>query len=120
MRFYLDEDLSPIIAELARRRGLDATSALEAVHRGVNDEAQLRLATAEQRCLVTRNRNHFLRLTVWFFEKGWPHAGVLIVPSSVPSDRFADIAAALVAYDHTHPEGVHPYTIDYLKPAPRD
>jgi hypothetical protein len=53
MRFYLDEDLSQVIAALARRRGLDVTSSHEVQYRhdGIADAQQLALAAAEGRCL---------------------------------------------------------------------
>lgn len=114
MRFYLDEDLSPRIAEIARRRGCDVTSAHERGARGIDDAAQLNLAVREGRCMVTRNRDDFLRLTIERFAHHEPHHGVLIVPRSIPADRFARVAASLVAYARRHPDGLAAYTIDFL------
>ena len=68
----------------------------------------------EGRCFVTRNRSHFVSLTVRFFENGWPHVGVLLVASSLPGDQLAAIAKALACYDHEHPEGISAYAIDFL------
>lgn len=116
MRFYLDEDLSGEIARIARARGVDVVSCHELGLKRLGDELQLRLAAEEGRCLVTRNRDHFLALTVRFFEREWPHAGILIVPASMPSRYFAVIAAALLDYDLRHPQGVPAYTIDFLHP----
>jgi predicted nuclease of predicted toxin-antitoxin system len=114
VRFYLDEDLSPRIAEIARRRGCDAVSAHERGARGIDDAAQLDLAVRDGRCLVTRNRDDFLRLTVERYAHHQPHHGVLIVPRSIPADRFARIAAALAAYARLYPDGVPAYAIDFL------
>ncbi len=114
MRFYLDEDLSHRIAEIARRRGCDAVSAHERDARGIADAAQLDLAVREGRCLVTRKRDDFLRLTVERYAHHQPHHGVLIVPRSMPADRFARLAAALVAYARRHPEVLPAYAIDFL------
>ncbi|MCL4464996.1 MAG: DUF5615 family PIN-like protein [Chloroflexi bacterium] len=118
MRFYLDEDLPAKVAVLARGRDVDVVSSHELGHDGYTDEQQLLFAAAEGRCLVTRNRDHFIALTVSFFEQGQPHAGLLIVPTTSRLVRPADLATALVAYGGQHPAGLHPYTIDYLRSAP--
>jgi hypothetical protein len=115
MRFYLDEDLSRKIAELARQRGLDVLSSHECGRDGLGDEDQLRLAADDGHCFVTRNRAHFVLLTVRFFEGGWPHAGVLLVPASLPGDDFAALARAIARYDLEHPAGLPPYAIDFLR-----
>jgi len=120
MRFYLDEDLSPRIAEPARAQGVDAVSSHECGRDGMEDERQLRLAAAEGRCFVTRNRDHFVLLTVRFFEASLPHAGLLIVSASLRPGRVAAIAAALAGYDRQHPDGMHAYTIDFLRPTRAD
>ena len=114
MKYYLDEDLSPRIAELVRRAGVDAVSAHDVGARGLGDAEQLDRAAAAQRCLVTRNRDDFIRLTVERFAHHDRHCGVLIVPYSLPADRFARIARALVRYAESRPEGVSSYTVDFL------
>lgn len=116
MRFFLDEDLSHQIADIARARGLDILSSHESGRDGLTDEVQLRLAAAEGRCLVTQNQRHFIPLTIRSFENNWPHAGVLVVPSSLPGDRFAAIAEALVRYDQEHPNGIPSYGVDFIRP----
>ena len=116
MRYYLDEDLSPRIAWLVREEGVDATSSHDQGNNTLDDARQLAYAAAEGRCFVTRNRDDFIRLTVQCFEHGAPHAGVLIVPRSMPSDRFSLIAQALLRYAESRPQGMNPYTIDFLKP----
>ena len=114
MRFYLDEDLSPRVAEIARAQGLDVVSAHELGHRKLPDGELLRLAALDERCLVTRNRNDFIRHTQQFFENEWPHAGVLTVPRSLPNDDFARIARALIEYAQRHEGRIESYTLDYL------
>lgn len=114
MRFYLDEDLSEKIAQIARGMGLDIVAARECGNSGADDDSQLSFAAGEGRCLVTRNRDHFLALTVRFVEEGRPHAGVLVVPYSIPSDRFTLIARSIAQYDGDHPEGIYDYGLDYV------
>ena len=114
MRFYLDEDLPPRAAEIARALGLDAVCVHERAQQGLPDDELLRLAAEDGRCLVTRNRNDFIRLTLEFFENQRPHAGVLIVASSLPNARFPALAHALAAYSRDHLGDMEGYTIDFL------
>ncbi|HEX7200976.1 MAG TPA: DUF5615 family PIN-like protein, partial [Dongiaceae bacterium] len=95
MRFLLDEDLNPAVAEIGRGLGLDVVSVHEIDRRGFPDEEQLRFAIGDGRTFLTRNRDDFLRLTVTFFEAGELHQGLLIVPYSLPNDRPELIAHAL-------------------------
>ena len=119
MRFYLDEDISPELARRLRETGVDVTCSQECQRNGCNDEGQLEFAAQEGRCLVTRNRNDFIRWTLTFFHSQRAHAGVLIIPHTIPNDQFPRLVAALKAYAEHHPEGVSPYTTDFLKDASR-
>ncbi|TAK30048.1 MAG: hypothetical protein EPO21_20075 [Chloroflexota bacterium] len=114
MRFYLDEDLSGKIAEIARGMGVDIITAHESGNVGSGDDVHLAFAANEGRCLVTRNRDHFVALTVKFLEQERPHAGVLIVPYTMPGDQFSLIARAIARYDNEHPEGISEYGLDYV------
>jgi len=115
-RYYLDEHLSPVIAALCRERyGLDVLSTEAAGRKGRTDEEQLAFAASERRCIVTRDRDDFIELTFAFAASGRPHAGVLVVPASMPTDEFAQIAAAIDRYDREHPAGMPPYMLDYLR-----
>ena len=84
MKLYLDEDLSPRVAELLRRREFDAFSAHEAGHPGRLDLEQLRFATREGRCLVTRNVADFVEIVRDLVNRQESHAGIIIVPVSFP------------------------------------
>ena len=114
MKYYLDEDLSPKIAELLRKQGVDCISAHEIEMIQVSDLEQLMLAARQKRCLVTKNRDDFIRLTVQFFNDHLPHYGVLIIPHTIPGDRFALIVNELVRYALNYPKRMPSYTIDFL------
>ena len=114
MRFYLDEDLSQRIAERLRNQGVDAVSVHEVRAEGLSDSEQLERAALEQRCLVTRNRNDFIQLTLQFYNEGRAHHGVLIISHSLPADRFAELAEALARYASEHVEGLPSYTVDFV------
>jgi len=114
MKFYLDEDLSQKIAERLRARGIDAVSAHEVQAEGLSDIQQLEIARQQKRCLVTRNRNDFIALTLQAYHTQQLHHGVLIVPYSIPGDQFSRVAKALVDYAAAHPHGLESYTIDFL------
>lgn len=114
MKYYLDEDLSPRIAELLRQAHVDAESAHEAGMLQAGDVEQLEHAASGKRCMVTRNRNDFIRLTVQFYNESRPHHGILIVPHTYPGDRFSRVAKALGKYALNHAKGMSPYSIDFL------
>lgn len=118
MRYYLDEDLSPRIAERLRARGIDAVSAHEVGGQELSDLEQLARAARDGRCLVTRNRDDFIRLTLEAFDARRPHHGVLIVPHTLPGDRFARLAGVLAAYAAKRRGGLSPYAIDLLRSPP--
>lgn len=116
LKYYFDEDLSPQIAEILRKHKIDAVSAHETGMLQASDAEHLKKAASDARCLVTRNRNDFIQLTVQFFNEHLPYKGVLIVPHSLPADKFNLIARAILRYDSKHPENtLEPYTIDFLK-----
>jgi len=114
MKFYLDEDLSPKIAQILRKNGVNASSCHEVGMVGASDLEQLECAAREKRCLVTRNRDDFIKLTLQFFSDHRPHYGVLIVPYTIPGDRFSQIARLLKAFASRHPSNLEPYSVDFL------
>ena len=114
MKYYMDEDLSPKIAEILRKHNIDCISAHEVSMLQASDLEQLMMAAEKKRCFVTKNRDDFIRLTVQFFNDHLSHYGVLIIPYTIPGDQFARIANKLVNYALKHPEGMMPYTLDFI------
>ena len=114
MKCYLDEDLSPKIAQILRKNGVDASSCHEVGMVGASDLEQLECAAREKRCLVTRNRDDFIKLTLQFFNDHRPHYGILIVPYTIPGDQFSQIARLLKAFASRHLSGFEPYSVDFL------
>lgn len=114
MKFYLDEDLSPRIAEALRRHRLDAVSAHEAGNHGIADREQLAFARGQQRCLVTRNGRHFVELAREAIQRQQPHAGIVICPSRVRGDEVGRIAVALTRLAERYPEGLGDYDVVFL------
>ena len=114
IQYYLDEDLSPVIAEMLRKDKVDAISAHETGMIQASDLEQLEYAATHKRCMVTRNGNDFIRLTIRFFNEHRPHHGVLIIPYSYRGDDFRIVAKALKAYAKAHTAGLSSYLVDFL------
>jgi predicted nuclease of predicted toxin-antitoxin system len=116
MRFLLDEDINPAVAEIGRGLSLDVVSIHEIQRNGFNDEPQLRYAAAENCIFVTRNRDDFIKLTINFFHAGHAHAGVLIAPHSLPNNQPARLAHALHRWYERHKghSESFQYMIDFL------
>jgi predicted nuclease of predicted toxin-antitoxin system len=111
-RFYLDEDVPVSAAQIARGMGLDVVAAAEVGARARSDMEQLALAAAESRMVVTYNRDDFIEVTTQALAAGRPHAGVLVVVSTVPRDGAA-IAHALRRWSEKRAP-LQPYELQYL------
>lgn len=70
MKLYLDEDLSPRLAEGLRKRGHDVISSHEVGNNELPDEAQLSYAVEQGRHLVTYNRRDYLALAERWYRAG--------------------------------------------------
>lgn len=106
--------LSPVIAEIARRAGIDIVSIDERHRKGVSDQDLFLLAAAESRCLVTVNHKDFVPMTRRFLAQRLAHAGVLLLPGSVSTNAYAAIASALIRFAEQSPDGLQPYEIRWL------
>ena len=61
IRFHLDENVNPIVANALRRHGIDVTATIEMGLRTGSDEEQLQFVRSEGRVLVTYDTD-FLRI----------------------------------------------------------
>ena len=114
MKFYLDADLSPRIAELLRRQGFDAVSAHEVGKLRIPDRDQLAFAAQEGRCLVTRDARHFMLLSQEAVRHRAPHAGMILCPPSIHGSEFRMIADALIRVAERYAGGLGNYDVIYL------
>lgn len=119
MTFYLDENLSPRIAEMLRARGLDVVSAHEvAGNTQLDDRSQLLYATGARRGLVTCDVEDFAELAGEFIAANREHAGIVLVPPSFRTDDFAAIADAVAQVAQEYPDGLAGAVV-FLKRTPR-
>lgn len=114
MTFYLDENLSPRIAEILRARGLDLVSAHEVGNTRLDDRSQLRYAIGTHRAIVTCDIRDFTELTEEFIAANVEHAGIVLVPPTFPADDFAATADAIERIARQYPDGLSG-TVVYLQ-----
>lgn len=89
MRLLLDEQYSPTIAQRLRSKDLDVVAVVERVDLiGLEDEALLRVATAERRALLTNNARHFTPNAREWAASGRTHHGLLFTSDArLPRSR---------------------------------
>lgn len=114
MKFYLDADLSPKIADLLRRRGFDAVSAFDLHKAQSSDQEQLDFSSREGRCLVTKNTRDFIALSEEAVRRQVPHAGIILCPRSIRGSEIRAIADALIRIAERYPGGLGGYDVIYL------
>jgi len=114
LTLYLDEDLSPRVAMILRRRGVDAVSAHEVGNLQLRDREQLAYAAREGRCLVTRNARHFIPLAQEAIRRQEPHAGIVLCPPSFRGSEVQALVAALVRVVKRYPGGLGEYDVLFL------
>ncbi len=79
---YLDEDVSPKVAEALRRQGFDVIHAIEVgrIGEAYPDQSQLEFAASQGRMIFSYNRVEFEILATQWFASGHEHAEVLLSP----------------------------------------
>ncbi len=114
MKFYLDEDLSPRIAERLRKRGIDAVSAHDVGNVQLSDREQLAYAAREGRCLITRNARHIVVLSREAIARQEPHAGIILCSPRFRGSEVHAIANALATIAKRFSKGLGGYDVLYL------
>lgn len=84
IELYLDEDVSVLVADLVRARGLIALTARAAGQLHASDADQLAYAVTQHKTLLTHNRADFEALAHAYFAAGQPHAGIIIAVRHPP------------------------------------
>jgi predicted nuclease of predicted toxin-antitoxin system len=82
--FYLDEDVSVLVADLVRARGFDVVTTYEAGRAGRSDADQLNYATSQDRVILTHNRRDFEALARDYALAGREHAGMILAVRRSP------------------------------------
>ena len=77
-RLYLNEHLSPRLAEQLRQHGFDVTSTLESKMGEADDDEQLAHAASEQRALVTFNHKDFAVRHERYLTEDKEHWGIVL------------------------------------------
>ncbi len=96
-RFLLDEQISPEVARLAARSGVEARAVAASELEGLDDRSVFRKALEEGRILVTYNIDDMSLLLVDFLKEGASVAGVVFVDvRTIPPADVAGLARALV------------------------
>ena len=113
MKFYLDEDLTPVIAVSLRQRGVDAVSAHEVGRIGLGDAEQLAFAAGQGRCLVSANARDFRRLGHSAIEHGRPHAGIVLCPPRIRGLGIG-VVSALARIAERYRAGLGEYDVLHL------
>jgi hypothetical protein len=89
IRFHLDENVDPAVADGLRRRGVDVTTTQQVGLMHASDEIQLEFALSEARILVSHDED-FLILA----KQGAEHAGIAYCHPQLRS--IGEIIAALM------------------------
>ncbi|MBF8265291.1 MAG: hypothetical protein HW384_1155 [Dehalococcoidia bacterium] len=77
LRLYLDENITPVLAQQLRRRGFDVVSASEVGMLAKTDEEQLEYASNNGRVLLTFDTD-FIPIVVRWLSNGRHHNGIVI------------------------------------------
>lgn len=97
-KFLLDEHLSPRIAALTHKSGVETLAIAASPWAGMKDPEVLKLATSEGRILGTYNIQHFALLLADAIAGGHPPPGIVYVDDKTFSPRdYSGLALALKA-----------------------
>jgi Domain of unknown function (DUF5615) len=107
VRAFLDEQLSPQIAALLRKRGYDVVAVADGTELiGSSDRVLLEVASDERRAVITNNVKDFRPLAAEPLARGQTHGGLILVPSSRTRTRASveRLADAIERVLRNHPD----------------
>jgi predicted nuclease of predicted toxin-antitoxin system len=105
MRFFIDEDLSPVLVRDCHQAGYDATCCRDRGMLGATDREVAQLCMDEDRVLVTNNADDFLELA----EDEGLHPGLIVMPLAARSQEQAWMATAIESIEQrAEEEGKEP------------
>lgn len=93
---YVDQCITPILAELLKKRGIDALSChtIGFVHK--NDEEQLNNSIARGRVFITRDKKDFYKVMPL------PHKGIIIIQPMMTNKQLSLITEKIVTILNTY------------------
>jgi hypothetical protein len=109
VKALLDEQLSPLIAQLLRERDLDVVAAAERSDLiEASDREVLETAAREQRAVLTNDIKDFRPIAAERLTDGRGHAGLILLPASRCRSRDATgaLAGAIEVLMHARPDGI--------------
>jgi predicted nuclease of predicted toxin-antitoxin system len=95
VRIFVDEDLSPSLAEECHAAGYDATCARNRDMLGAGDHEVAGLCLEEERVLVTNNAGDFFSIA----EKAGIHPGLIVMPLGSREQERSWMRAAIAAIE---------------------
>jgi predicted nuclease of predicted toxin-antitoxin system len=94
--FLLDAHISPVVAQLLSREGLDARAIGGSSLMSAEDEELLKLAVKEKRLFVTYDNATVPAMVAELLNEGFDVPGIVYVSSAtIPSNDFSGLAKAL-------------------------
>ncbi|OHB75799.1 MAG: hypothetical protein A2Z34_07150 [Planctomycetes bacterium RBG_16_59_8] len=96
VKYLLDEQISPGVAEILARSGIDTIAVARSPYAGFDDRSLLSAAVAEGRLLVTYNIDDFTQLFGDCLKEGRPMAGIVFVDvRTIPTSDIRGLAGSL-------------------------
>lgn len=100
---YLDECFDQHVVGPLRERGYALLTVQQTQTRELTDEAQLNFAAAHGCLLFSHHQIHFRRLHTRWRREGREHAGIALIPQTVPLSRLVVRVVLLLEWIGTFP-----------------
>ena len=93
--FYLDEDVSVVVADMLEARGFSVLTTRDAGRLGATDIEQLEYAARHGRAFVTHNRADFEELHNLYIAEGRENWGIIVLSRQRPGVLVASLLKLL-------------------------